>query len=75
MNKAGRRTFIRSTLGLAAGGLFVPRSLAQLTRATGGAVPAPCAPGAWRKHGVVLTDHLLEHRTHELVFVMGVLDM
>jgi hypothetical protein len=55
MNNPGRRTFLRSALGLAAGGLFVPRSLAQLTRATGGGVPAPCAPGAWRKHGVVLT--------------------
>lgn len=48
-----RRDFLRSAASVAAGGLLVPRSLAQVVTKAG-TIPAPCAPGAWRKHGVVL---------------------
>ena len=54
MNPTDRRTFIASSLGAAAGALFAgPGCVHRGPKTTGGG-PPPCAPGAWRKHGVVL---------------------
>lgn len=54
MHRSDRRTFLgttaRAALGLAAG----QRWITGAAFAAAPAVPGPCAPSAWRKHGVVL---------------------
>ena len=54
MNQTDRRTFLRSTLGATAGALFIAQGYAQMSRKTLAGASRPCAPTAWRKHGVIL---------------------
>jgi hypothetical protein len=49
-----RRTFLRTALGGAAGAALAPRTLAQAIPEPETPAPLPCAPAAWRKHGIVL---------------------
>ncbi|MDO8542970.1 MAG: hypothetical protein Q7S40_21205 [Opitutaceae bacterium] len=54
MNKTDRRTFLRTTLGAAAGAFCATPGCVQPNRTMSVGQPRPCAPAAWRKHGVVL---------------------
>lgn len=53
MHRINRRTFLQKTLATTAGAAISRRALAQETRPAAG-LPQPCAPTAWKKHGVVL---------------------
>jgi len=49
-----RRAFLHQGLGATAAVLAVPRALDALAGAPAVAIPEPCAPTAWQKHGIVL---------------------
>lgn len=54
MNRTDRRTFLRATLGAAAGVLGVTQGCVQPNQRTSAGPVRPCSPNAWRKHGIVL---------------------
>jgi hypothetical protein len=54
MRAIDRRTFIRSSVCGAAGAWLTSRALARGTSAAASAVPTPCPPAAWHKHGIIL---------------------
>ncbi len=54
MKPIDRRTFIQTSICTAAGAALAPRILAQISAENEAAPPLPCAPAAWRKHGIIL---------------------
>lgn len=53
-NLIHRRTFLHRSIGAAAAIFASPRLLHSAANAGTGSAPQPCAPTAWRKHGIVL---------------------
>ena len=54
MSFISRRTFLHQGLGAAAAVIAAPGMLPAAASASGAAIPRPCAPGAWRKHGILM---------------------
>jgi hypothetical protein len=54
MSFINRRDFLSQSLGAAAGVFAAPRALQAAASARDTAIPQPCPPSAWRKHGIVL---------------------
>ena len=54
MSFINRRTFLHQSLGAAAAVVAAPRTLRAAASARNAAIPQPCPPGAWQKHGIVL---------------------
>ncbi len=54
MERIDRRSFLSRTLCTAVGAAAVSRTAARAAPATGPAIPTPCPPSAWRKHGIAL---------------------
>ena len=54
MSFISRRTFLHQGLGAAAAVIAAPGMLPAVASASGAAIPRPCAPGAWRKHGILM---------------------
>ena len=52
MSFINRRTFLHQSLGTAAAFIAAPRMLHADSGAPATAIPQPCAPTAWRKHGI-----------------------
>jgi hypothetical protein len=54
MRYIDRRKFIQQSLGTAAAVLAGPPILRAAASASAAAIPQPCAPAAWQKHGIVI---------------------
>ena len=54
MNAIDRRTFLRSSVYGTAGAFLASRTLARSAPEAAAALPTPCPPTAWHKHGVIL---------------------
>lgn len=54
MKTTDRRTFIKTTVSAAAVAALAPRLLAQTSGKKDFDGPLPCAPSAWKKHGIIL---------------------
>ncbi|HOW69048.1 MAG TPA: twin-arginine translocation signal domain-containing protein [Phycisphaerae bacterium] len=54
MEPVDRRSFLRGSLGVAAGVVAGGACLESPAQSAEADLPQPCPPGAWRKHGVVL---------------------
>lgn len=54
MNLMNRRHFVRASACAVTGTVLGARTLAQSPKPSTPPLPTPCAPDAWRKHGIVL---------------------
>jgi len=54
MSFINRRTFLHHSLGAAAAVIAAPHALHAAASAPAAAIPRPCAPAAWQRHGVVM---------------------